>query len=638
MCGLAGGFTNISSSKEASSFSQNLKNLLRLSSLRGQDAAGVALFSDTKTELIKALQPGTLMSRTDSFKKTLQNFFSGLSGPTAFLIHCRLSTSGHLTEEHTQPLEWPGFTGIHNGIVLQLGEKRLDPTSYIGKSDSHQLFEQFQQLLDQPSQPIEAFRNLVSTVVGEANLALYLKKPKQFLLSTNTGSLFYYFNGEQRCFYFMSEKFALETFLESAGIGTSLNIQQLAPGTLLSVFPEQGLIEFHKINIQKRQSLLPSSDETQKAAGPQKNHAAIPTLKRCTCCILPETYPFISFDEKGVCNFCRRYQKQVQHGEEALLKYLEPFRSVIGKPDCLVGLSGGRDSSYGLHLLKTKYGMNPVAYTFDWGLTTETSRRNQSLMCSALGVEHIIRAANLTQKRSYIQKNVNAFLRRPHLGMVPIFMSGDKEFYEYGRTLKKETGVNLTVFCAGHSLEQRDFFTGFCGVDENIANNKRLFHFTFQNKLKLAAFYATQYILNPAYFNQSFSDSLKSFIYSFIYRDDFLYLYEYVPWNEAEIEKTLAQYGWEHDTAYGRNQWRMGDGQTAFTNYIYLSVAGFSEFDNYRSNQIREGMISRDEALKAVVEDNRTKEDSLKYFAEVTGIDLEKVLKKIDQIPKLYAN
>src|SRR3954469_12677975 len=114
--------------------------------------------------------------------------------------------------------------------------------------------------------------------------------------------------------------------------------------------------------------------------------------------------------------------------------------------------------------------------------------------------------------------------------MVPIFMSGDKEFYEYGRTLKKETGVNLTVFCAGHSLEQRDFFTGFCGVDENIANNKRLFHFSIQNKIRLAVFYAAQYALNPAYINQSFMDSMKSFLYSFVYRDDFLYLYEFIPW------------------------------------------------------------------------------------------------------------
>ena len=46
------------------------------------------------------------------------------------------------------------------------------------------------------------------------------------------------------------------------------------------------------------------------------------------------------------------------------------------------------------------------------------------------------------------------------------------------------------------------------------------------------------------------------------------------------------EYGWISDKSYGKNQWRMGDGQTAFNNFIYYTVAGFSEFDNFRSNQI----------------------------------------------------
>ena len=88
-------------------------------------------------------------------------------------------------------------------------------------------------------------------------------------------------------------------------------------------------------------------------------------LRRCTKCILLETYPYISFDKDGVCNFCNDYEKQKFLGEQELLKTLDKFRSKNGEPDCIVGLSGGRDSSYGLHLIKKKYEMNPIAYTFD---------------------------------------------------------------------------------------------------------------------------------------------------------------------------------------------------------------------------------------------------------------------------------
>ena len=61
----------------------------------------------------------------------------------------------------------------------------------------------------------------------------------------------------------------------------------------------------------------------------------------------------------------------------------------------------------------------------------------------------------------------------------------------------------------------------------------------------------------------------------------------------------------------------MGDGQTAFNNFIYYTVAGFSEYDNFRSNQIREGLISRDEAIRLAEEDNKFKYNTLKNFSEI---------------------
>ena len=146
-----------------------------------------------------------------------------------------------------------------------------------------------------------------------------------------------------------------------------------------------------------------------------------------------------------------------------------------------------------------------------------------------------------------------------------------------------------------------------------------------------------QYVLNPAYINESCLDSVRSFFTSFLANDDFLYLYEYLPWDEKEIECVLREeYDWQADNSYGKNQWRMGDGRTAFTNYIFYNVAGFSEFDNFRSNQIREELISRDEALEMIEEDNKPKWGALQYFAYVVGINLDEILARINNIPKLY--
>ena len=79
------------------------------------------------------------------------------------------------------------------------------------------------------------------------------------------------------------------------------------------------------------------------------------TLKRCVRCILPRTYPFIDFDKNGICNYCRDYVAPNLLWEVALEREFEKHRSSDGSPDCLVAFSGGRDSSYGLHLLKKQY-------------------------------------------------------------------------------------------------------------------------------------------------------------------------------------------------------------------------------------------------------------------------------------------
>ena len=116
-----------------------------------------------------------------------------------------------------------------------------------------------------------------------------------------------------------------------------------------------------------------------------------------------------------------------------------------------------------------------------------------------------------------------------------------------------------------------------------------------------------------------------------------LHFYNYVKWEEKKMVKTLLdEYNWMNDIAYGKNQWRMGDGQTTFNNFIYFTLAGFSEFDNFRSNQICEDLLSRNEGLSLAKKDNEFKYDVLKNFSEIIGFNLDDVLSKIISLPKLY--
>ncbi|NDD75240.1 MAG: glucosamine 6-phosphate synthetase, partial [Gammaproteobacteria bacterium] len=115
----------------------------------------------------------------------------------------------------------------------------------------------------------------------------------------------------------------------------------------------------------------------------------------------------------------------------------------------------------------------------------------------------------------------------------------------------------------------------------------------------------------------------------------FYNLFDYWSWNEAEIEQAIAGYGWERaiDT---NSTWRIGDGTAAFYNYVYYTIAGFSEHDTFRSNQIREGQLSRAQALTLIADDNRPRYQNIKWYLDTLGLDFRAVVDVVNGARRLY--
>ncbi len=360
----------------------------------------------------------------------------------------------------------------------------------------------------------------------------------------------------------------------------------------------------------------------------------ISSLKRCSKCVLPETMPFIEFDEDGVCNYCKNYKPIKLKGESELEEILKNHRKTDGSPDCVMTFSRGRDSSYALHYLKKELGMNPVAYSYDWGMMTDLALRNQTLMTKKLGVEHKIVTANIKKKRENIKLNVEAWLKRPSLGTVPLFMAGDKQYFYYANKVRKDIGISLGVI-GGCLLEVAEFKTGYSGISPRL--NKEI---TIAENLsfisKMLFYYGKEFLLNPAFINKSIFDTLGGFISYYITPHNLLQLFEYISWEENEIEKVLInEYGWEMATDT-KSSWRIGDGTAGFYNYIYYMIGGITENDTFRSNQIREGLISREEALKKSEKEDIPRIDSMIWYADVIGFDLLEALKIIHKQKPLY--
>ena len=359
-------------------------------------------------------------------------------------------------------------------------------------------------------------------------------------------------------------------------------------------------------------------------------------LKRCTKCVLPETFPYIFFDKKGVCNYCNNYipnKRSNSLGE--LYDLVEPYRKTSNKPNVLVPFSGGRDSTYSLHVIKKELGLNPITYTYDWGMVTDLARRNIARTCGKLGVENIIVAADIRKKRRNIKLNVEAWLKKPELGMIPLFMAGDKYFFYYANKVCKENNLDLTIWGSNY-LENTDFKTGFCGIKPNF-DKERIDTLIPRDKLKLFGFFAKNFMLNPSFINKSLANTFGAFLSRYqIKRTGYFQLFDYLLWDENEINNLITnEYNWELSVDT-KNTWRIGDGTAAFYNYIYYLVAGFSEFDTFRSNQIREGMITREEALKFIEKDNIPRYETIKWYLEIIGLNFEDVIKKVNIIKRLY--
>jgi len=321
---------------------------------------------------------------------------------------------------------------------------------------------------------------------------------------------------------------------------------------------------------------------------------------------------------------------------DELCRIVAPYRRKDGRHDCIIPYSGGRDSTHTLHVAKNVLKLNPIAFTYDWGMVNDLARRNIARVCGKLKVENIIVAADISWKRENIRKNILAWLKRPDVGMIPLFMAGDKFFFYFTDQVKKRTGIRLNIWGI-NPLENTDFKVGFLGVPPDH-EKERIYSLSAGRKGRLIWNIGKRFIANTAYLNGSLLDTFGSFVSrSIVPHRDYYHLYDYYRWDEEEVERLVREeYQWETaiDT---RTTWRIGDGTAAFYNYIYYTVAGFSEYDTFRSNQIREGALSRDQGLRLIEDENRARYASIKWYTEIVGIDFELAIKTINAIPKLYA-
>ena len=623
-------------------------SLFMLSQTRGSEAAGIAINNShslnvlkdasSPKQFIKSKEYKYLLSNSlDEYSASYENFKSAENFHFSLIGHSRLVTNGDQSESlNNQPVIVDGLVGVHNGIITNENQLLKDHSD-ITKStnlDSELLFKLFDKNFLIENDSFYSIRKTLNQIKGSVSVAYFNLKNHNLNLATNTGSIFYLKNND--LFIFASERFILKRLLKRHKFikNNFSDISQLSVNHGLIFNLKEFQYERKNLNNIKSAENKSYKYDLKKIKVLDSSKSSS-NIKRCTKCVLPETYPFMDFDKNGVCRYCRRHKKFTVKGEHELLKKVEKYRSKDGSPDCIVAFSGGRDSSYGLHYIKRILGMNPIAFTYDWGFVSDLARRNTARICGELGIEHIFRTPDISLKRKNVRLNVEAWLKRPEIGMIPIFMAGDKAFYYHARELRKETGIKLVFFCTGNMMEDTPYKFGYSGIRGGESGNT-LTRVSIKDKVALLAYYFKNYLLNPSYINQSIFDTAAAYWHTFIKKDDFIYLYQYLEWDEKKVVDTIIkEYGWE--TSKDTNTtWRIGDSTASFYNYIYHTVAGFSEDDDMLSNMIREGVLTREEALKRSIDYAKPRKESLLDYMQTIGLNYSETISNINKIKKLY--
>ncbi len=332
--------------------------------------------------------------------------------------------------------------------------------------------------------------------------------------------------------------------------------------------------------------------------------------KTCSRCILDSSIPGIRFDDSGICNYCKIHdelEKQYpmnELGQQKLNQLVEEIkrRGKNNKYDCIVGVSGGTDSTYTLYMAK-KLGLRPLAVHFDNGWDSEIAINNMKNAVKRLDVDLKTIAVDWEEFKD-IQI---AFLKSSTPDVeVPTDLAIHAVLYR----VAAQEGVQYRI--AGHSFRNEGLAPlEWCYMDGRYI---KAVHKLF-GKLELKRF--------P---NLSISDL---FYYIFVKRIKAVYPLEYIDYRKEEAKKILEkELDW---TDYGGHHF-----ESTYTRFVasYLLPKKFGidkrkiEFSAY----IRSGQMRREEALEKMKElpiSEEQAEKDRKYVInklELTEEEFEKIM------------
>ena len=323
-------------------------------------------------------------------------------------------------------------------------------------------------------------------------------------------------------------------------------------------------------------------------------------ITRCTRCLLPNTLKQTTFDKHGVCNHCLKYEKDFSNWDEIKDRKRREFEKILENAkrlkrpyDCLVPLSGGKDSTYALYLVTRVYKLRVLAVSLDNGYLSSIAKeniRNALEHCDSDHVfYHINKKNNQKLFKTFVEQTgdfCNACMREINYAIeiasksfhVPLVVKGSGRRVQYVSQIRELSSLNTPSYF--HSVVKESSVAGRFG---HIARNRYRLEIE-----KIAG--GVLDILGVS----------RTAMMRFFPQHIGLYDYIYKPFNEI-TELLKREMGWnDGDGAVEHLDCELHD-IPFYRNTLQIPNIGKNTFRN--SGLIRQGIISREDGLIQEKED-----------------------------------
>lgn len=354
----------------------------------------------------------------------------------------------------------------------------------------------------------------------------------------------------------------------------------------------------------------------------------------CKNCLYPETKQDLTFNENGVCSACNYLKIKdtidwVQKRKE-LEKILEKFRSKDGKNyDCLIPVSGGKDSHYQTYVMKEEFGMNPLLIAFRPREWTELGRKNLENLKNKLNVDCIEFTPNRELYKQIQKIGLHDFGDASwpeHIGIftvpiqiavkfnIPLVIWGENNQAEYGGPLEDQNKPFQDIDWHkkyGESIYVKNQTSGYRGI-EHMTN------YGIDMKELLPYVYPTdQEVLNVGVTG--------------------LYIGHFIKWDaRKQLQKMIDDYGFsvhdgEMEGTYTNFENLDNKGQ-GLHDYMKWIKFGYGRTTDHASIDIRHNRLERNEGLELVKKhEGKIPEKYLDEYLddfEITRDDFFKIIDK----------